>query len=296
MGFHQNNNFNPWILGLFLIINIHTFIVRNTLSQSVTSVQKIADLPEDLVETSGLLMYDDLVWSFNDSEGDPELMGYSIKEKKIVKRVTIWNGYNFDWEDITQDSANIYIGDIGNNFGNRDNLCIYSISKRKLTKSCIQAVKADKIFYTYPGYKSVSIFKLIRSSYDCEAMVYSNGLIYLFTKDWNTLQSTIYSIPAKPGKYTALKIGTFNADGLITAADYDGKQLVLLGYKNYHAFMWIFKSINNFRLNEQNGKRIELNEFGGAQTEGIAIADSVTYIISNEKSSVPQQIREVKIK
>jgi hypothetical protein len=254
------------------------------------------DLPDELRETSGLIYYNNLIWTFNDSGGEPELYAWSEKDSAIVKRVTLWNAYNFDWEDITQDSTYIYVGDIGNNFGNRGNLCIYRIEKKKLFKKGSQAVKADKISFTYPQYQPVSIFSFKRSSFDCEAMVYCNDSIYLFSKDWITNHSTVYSISAKPGNYLAHKICIFDSGGLITAADYDGKQLVLLGYKNYKAFLWIFKSLTGFNINEQICRRIELVEFGGAQTEGIAIKDPNTFYISNEKSTIIQRLWKIRIK
>jgi hypothetical protein len=83
------------------------------------------NLPTTVMETSGLLAYRDLLWTFNDSGGQPELYGYSIEDLAITKTVVINNGSNTDWEEITQDSTHVYIGDFGNNYGNRPNLTIY---------------------------------------------------------------------------------------------------------------------------------------------------------------------------
>jgi hypothetical protein len=280
-------------LFFFSILAFQAYFESRLLAQNSVTIEKATDMPEEVFETSELLYYNNLIWTFNDSGGEPELFGLSMDGKTIIKRVTLWNAYNYDWEDITQDSANVYIGDTGNNFGNRTNLCIYVIPKKKLTDSGNQIVKATKIFYSYPEYKAVSIFSFTKSSFDCEAMVYFNDSIYLFTKDWVTLQSVMYSVPAKPGKYMAVKRSTLHADGLITAADYDGKQLVLLGYKDYKAFIWMFKPCSNLNIDEQTGKRIELTELGGAQTEGLAIFNDNTLLISNEKSVVQQRFRKV---
>jgi hypothetical protein len=126
-------------------------------------------------------------------------------------------------------------------------------------------------------------------------MIYFRDSIYLFTKDWVTLESTIYSLPTRPGKYTANKIGVFKSDGLITGADFDGKQLILLGYKNYKAFLWVFNSFSGIQADAKVGKRIALSSFGGAQTEGIAIKDRNTIFISNEKSIMQQRLWQVKL-
>jgi hypothetical protein len=254
------------------------------------------DLPSYLCETSGLIYYNDLVWTFNDSGGEPELYAWSEKKQKIDKRVTLINGFNYDWEDITQDSSFIYIGDIGNNFGNRDNLCIYKIKKKHLLKKGNKAVMAQKITYTYPGYNSNSILKFKRSSFDCEALIAIHDSLYLFTKDWNTHHSRIYSLPTTPGDYTANFIGEFNSKGLITGADYDGKKLILIGYKDNSDFLWVYNDFQGGSLNSKEGRHIILDSFQGAQTEGIAIKDDNIIYISNEKSSVPQRIWKVKLK
>jgi hypothetical protein len=260
------------------------------------TVLKVYDLPYKVRETSGLIYYNNLIWTFNDSGGEPELFAWSEKDSAIVKRVTLWNAYNFDWEDIAQDSTYIYVGDIGNNFGSRGNLCIYRIAKKHLLKKGNKAVRAEKISYTYPNYKPVSYLSFKRSSFDCEAIVYCNDSIYLFSKDWKTFHSIVYSIPAKPGDYLAHKICAFDSEGLITAADYDGKQLILLGYKDNMSFLWIFKSLTDFNIAGQVGKRIDLVDFRGAQTEGIAIKDSHTIYISNEKCGINQRLWEVRIR
>ena len=41
---------------------------------------------------------------------------------------------NTDWEEISQDKDFIYIGDIGNNSGNRDDLKIYRAGKKLNTE------------------------------------------------------------------------------------------------------------------------------------------------------------------
>ncbi|HEX2937132.1 MAG TPA: hypothetical protein VHO72_17385 [Bacteroidales bacterium] len=287
---------------LTLGIIIYSFgkgIQQNSATSSHEKVEIIRkyNLTSDVIETSGLIYFNNLVWTFNDSGGEAELFAYALPDTSLAKRATLWNAYNFDWEDITQDSTHVYAGDMGNNFGNRDNLCIYRINKEILMKHRNTAPKAEKISFTYPGYKPVSLLSFTRSSFDCEAITWYNDSIYLFTKDWITYNTTVYCIPATPGKYIARKIRTFNSDCLITAADFAGGKLFLLGYRNNKASLFVFTSFDDFLNGKETFERIELYALGGAQTEGLAIKnDSTLYISAEGGRSMPPRLWEMKLK
>lgn len=273
----------------------HNKSQRVLLNQKKISIERTFNLPDILVETSGLIYYNSLVWTFNDSGGEPEIYSYSMADSSIKQRVTLWNGKNYDWEEISQDSSFIYVGDFGNNFGIRKNLCIYKIDKKNLPKHKNKAVKANKIHFTYPDYTPV-IFTLKRSAFDCEAMICFHDSIYLFTKNWITNTSSIYQIPNEPGKYIANKIGVFDSKGLITAACLKNDQLVLLGYKDYIPFIWRFNHFSNPNIKSSDGARYDISALYGKQTEGIAIIDSNTYLISSEKTTSFPQLFVVKLK
>ena len=277
------------------IIKLEKKSQRVISNQKIIIIKKTFNLPDILVETSGLIHYNHMVWSFNDSGGEPEIYSYSIADSSIKHRITLWNGKNYDWEEISQDSSFIYVGDFGNNFGIRNNLCIYIINKKQLPKHKNKAIKARKIHFTYPGY-SPTTFAFKRSAFDCEAMICFNDSIYLFTKNWITNTSGIYQIPKEPGKYIAKKIGIFDSKGLITAACLKKSQLVLLGYANSTPFIWRFNHFSNPNLKPYDGERYDLKALNGKQTEGIAIIDSVTYLISSEKTTSFPQLFVVKIK
>lgn len=265
-------------------------------SQERVEIIRKYNLTSDVIETSGLVYFNNLVWSFNDSGGEPELFAYALPDTAPAKRATLWNAYNFDWEDITQDSTYVYVGDMGNNFGNRDNLCIYRIIKSTLMNHKNSAPKAEKISFTYPGYTPVSLLSFTKSSFDCEAITWYNDSIYLFTKDWVTYNTTVYCIPAMPGKHVARKIRTFTCDCLITAADFAGGKLFLLGYKNYKAYLYVFSSLQDFINGAEKYDRIYLRALGGSQTEGLAIKNDSTLFISAEGGiSMPPRLWEMKL-
>ena len=66
----------------------------------------------------------------------------------ILKKVSIKNAENIDWERMVQSPEHIYIGDFGNNTGNREDLVILKIKKSELL--AFEEVSAEKIFFSYP--------------------------------------------------------------------------------------------------------------------------------------------------
>ncbi len=81
----------------------------------------------DIAETSGLVFFDNRLITHNDSGGMNALYEINTGTGNISRTVTIQNATNVDWEDICTDNDYIYIGDFGNNNGNRTNLKIYKV-------------------------------------------------------------------------------------------------------------------------------------------------------------------------
>ncbi|NJK86031.1 MAG: hypothetical protein HC906_08800 [Bacteroidales bacterium] len=96
------------------------------------TVEKIGDLPDEIDESSGIVVYDNLIWTFNDSGGENLIYGLSKKDGSIQKKITLKNTTNTDWEDIAQNDKYIFVGDIGNNDGSRKDLKIYLLDKHTL--------------------------------------------------------------------------------------------------------------------------------------------------------------------
>ena len=47
----------------------------------------------------------------------------------ILRTISIANASNIDWEDLAENDTHLFIADIGNNNGNRQDLKIYTILK-----------------------------------------------------------------------------------------------------------------------------------------------------------------------
>ena len=98
-------------------------------SFSQENIEIVGALPDTVSETSGLIFHNGKLITHNDSGGRPELYEIDTTSLEITRTVTIENIENIDWEDIAQDDTHIYIGDFGNNGGDRTDLKIYKCLK-----------------------------------------------------------------------------------------------------------------------------------------------------------------------
>lgn len=242
-------------------------------SQALSPLQSF-DLHEDLKESSGLIYWDASLWTHNDSE-DNTLYRIDPASGKIKDRILLEGVVNTDWEDIAQDKDFIYIGDIGNNSGNRKALHILRIAKESLGKERIQI---DSISFSYENQVDFTS-RPQATDFDCEAMILHNGQIFLFTKEWISAGTTIYSLPANPGSHLARKVSSYPVEGLITGADItaDGSMIILCGYSSMiQPFLVVLRDLSG-----ESHKRVPL-ALPYFQVEGIAIKSAEEIFISNE--------------
>ncbi|TMU56264.1 hypothetical protein FGG15_01615 [Flagellimonas algicola] len=192
------------------------------------SLEKIADLPGTINETSGLIYFDGKLISHNDSGSDAALYELDPADGSIIRTVALTNATNIDWEDLTQDSNYIYIGDFGNSKGDRTDLTIYRITKSDYLTS--NTVFAEEIHFSYEDQTNFTSDSF--GNWDAEAMVKYDDNLIVFTKQWKDLGTVAYRIPSTPGTHSAVRLDTYQVDGLITGATYDAdtEQLVLVGY------------------------------------------------------------------
>lgn len=270
--------------------------VKPDLLQKVATVKLkpevfISSLPSKLAENSGIIIYDNLFWTLNDSGGKNIIYAFNFKGE-IEKEIEVKDATNRDWEDIAQDKKHIYIGDFGNNSGMRDDQVIYKIDKKDINKKKTQKVKSKKIKFQYANQTNFKLQRQ-RSPFDCEAITFYNDSLYIFTKDWSDRTSTVYKVPKKKGEYKIDPIKNFNVDALITGADIspDERRLALVGYKDYTPILWIFSDYESNNFFEGNRIHLEMDTIHDAQTEGICFLGNDSLIISCEQtSSFKQQL------
>ncbi len=239
-------------------------------------------LPDKIKETSGLIYWDNYLWTHNDNS-DAHLYALDRRSAIIVREQLIPGG-NKDWEEISQDETYIYIGDIGNNArGNRKDLHILKLEKSQLPSSSL----IDSISFYYPGQDSFEPVPANSTNFDCEAFVVSRDSIYLFTKQWQNLYTSLYVIPNRPGRYEARLKDRYAVNGLITGATLlpEKKLVVLCGYdKLLQPFILTLYDFKDHDFFSGNKRKINLN-LPFHQVEGICTENGLQYFVSNEAFS-----------
>lgn len=252
------------------------------------------NLHEDLEESSGLIYWEESLWSHNDSK-DNTLYRIDLSNGDIIDEIELQGAVNTDWEDIAQDGEFIYIGDIGNNSGSRKDLHILRISKKSLLKGIPDF---EIISFSFEDQEDFTP-RPQATDFDCEAMVVHDDQIFLFTKEWISGGTSEYALPNSPGKHLARKVRSYPVEGLITGADvsYDGNSLILCGYSTLiQPFLYILEDESSKAL-----KRIPL-ALPYNQVEGVAIKSKNEVYISNEYFragsliTVPQKLHLLKLR
>ncbi|MBL0053513.1 MAG: PKD domain-containing protein [Bacteroidetes bacterium] len=239
-----------------------------------------------LDENSGIEFTPLGLWTFNDSGNLSEIYRIDSLTNTILQTVTITNATNNDWEDITSNNDYIFIGDFGNNNGTRQNLKIYRIAKSQL-QPLVTSVTADVINFNYAD-QTTFVSLPNNNNYDCEAMIFYNDSLHLFSKNWVDKQCKHYVLPAVPGTYTTPVRETFNAGFLITAASVQaGGVISLIGYDNTGVApvsMWMLYDYTAPFFFNGNRRKFNLsNALTNGQVEGISFRNGAYGYISNER-------------
>jgi hypothetical protein len=246
----------------------------------------VTSLSSSVRETSGLIRVDGRIITQNDSGGEPKLFELDTLTGEVLRTVVVANAENYDWEDLAQDSLYIYIGDIGNNNGNRKDLKIYRILKQDYIQSDKDTVYSEVIGFQYKDQKDFSP-KRFSSNYDAEGLIATKDSLYIFSKNWINFKTYLYVVPKIPGNYDIRVRDSLNVEGLITGATYDWAldRITLSGYtlsSNFIVNLSNFKGDNFF---DGKVKKYLLELEGSKQTEGICLDGRGGFFLSGEKTS-----------
>ncbi|MEI3789192.1 MULTISPECIES: hypothetical protein [unclassified Chryseobacterium] len=241
---------------------------------------RIGYLDDKIKETSGLNIFNGKLYTFNDSGNAPELFELDETSGNIKNTFTI-NAKNKDWEALTNDGKNFYIGDIGNNGGTRRDLEIY---KLPFENGDIKNDSITKISFYYPE-QTEFIPKYTANDFDAEAMIYLDGKLHLFTKEWKSKSTSHYIIdPQLSEKQKAEKTESYKTNFVVTDAAYFNRKLYLVGYtKKTEVFLNVFTETESGMFFKEKPKHYYLGSaLAIGQIEGIAVNESGIYI-SGEK-------------
>ncbi|MFC5871766.1 hypothetical protein SAMN05443633_11774 [Chryseobacterium arachidis] len=271
---------------LFLALSITIFTLSFSQQSDLLKIRKyrIAYLNDKVQETSGLNLMNGKLYTFNDSGNSPELFELDKMTGQIISTIKI-NGKNKDWEALTNDGTNFYIGDFGNNGGTRKDLEIYKIPFENNT---LKNDSIKLISFEYPEQQEF-VPKYTETNFDAEAMIYLNGKIHLFTKEWGAKSTTHYIInPEISEKQKAEKVESFKTNYVVTDSYYFDKKLYLVGYtKRTEVFLSVFKETESGIFFKELPVKYYLGSaLSIGQIEGIAVDEAGVYI-SGEKFHSP---------
>ena len=276
-------------LGLFLLLlslSIWAQEEGEAVFSPLFNLDLKSELPKEVNETSGLFFYNSRLWTHNDSGGKPILYALDTVTFEVVQRITLANARNKDWEDVCTDGEHVFLGDFGNNKGSRKNLKIYTFPLSAIPEEGDATIQVDSILFCFGDQTNFEKRKH-EHDFDCEAMFATEECLYLFSKGWKTGTTRLYRLPKTQGSYVAEMVNGFDSQGLITGADYDPKNqiLVLVGYVKslWKPFLYLIYDLDEAGV-KLSHCRFEMPQWTGAQTEGICFFDDGRCYISAETS------------
>jgi hypothetical protein len=258
-----------------------TFLFFSTsFSQQVT---QIAVLGTSLNESSGILYLNEKIITHNDSQGEAALFEVDSLTGQASRIVVVANAFNNDWEDLAYDDTYIYIGDFGNNSGDRTDLKIYRISQFDYWNTTNDTVIADTIRFSYSAQTDFTPH-LNATNWDCEAMTIIGDSIYLFSKNWNNQKTYVYIFPKSIGNYSLNIRDSLPIQGLITSADFNSisNRLMLVGYTPFAPFVVEIDWNTTVPTSQLSRNRYSISVPGSIQVEAIAAISGNNYYLTSE--------------
>jgi hypothetical protein len=244
-----------------------------------------SNLSPALKETSGLLWWNDYLWTHNDNS-DISIYKLDTVNGSIISSFPLTGIVNNDWEEISEDDTHLYIGDFGNNgTGNRTDLRILKIEKNSFLAG---TPSIEAINFSYSNQTDSDPSGVNNTDFDCEALIIYGDSIYLFTKQWISNETSLYSLPKLPGTYKAKLKATHDVDGLITGAVCLASRnlVVLSGYSTtWVPFVYLLYDFTGSDFFNGNKRKIII-DCPYHQVEGISTTNGLKYYISNEYVSI----------
>jgi hypothetical protein len=276
------------LLTLFSILNSNCKKSKEKEEAVLFKAHSVTVLDDKVVETSGLIYFDNSFWTINDSGNENILYRIDPKSGLVIGEISINNSTNIDWEEISQDQEYIYVADIGDNSRVRDEKQIYRLKKSEVLKvKTGGSMDCEVIRFRYPEIESKKI------SYDAEALISMNGVLHLFTKD--LFESRHFTIPAQPGQTTATFIESYASNGQVTGAAIgpSTNSIIMVGYFGFGDRL--FWEVKDFTKTSVMGTAAQPLSLGSVtetgQVEAVCFgADGKVFFTNENYGSVKQQL------
>jgi hypothetical protein len=246
-----------------------------------TDAVRVATLPEQLVEASGIAFsrrFPDVLWVHNDSEGTPAL--YALRpDGSLRAEIDVPGaGAQYDWEDIATGPCPagdcIYIGDIGDNFHDRQDRAILRLPEPDPQDGSVHDVERFPI--RYPD-----------GPQDAEALfVMPDATVFIISKGRNG-PVTVYRYPPpfRPDERVMLEPvqqltpGLVQLPDLVTGASAapDGRTIAVRTYTH----LQLYRPSGDTLAALWPGRGFDLAPLAEPQGEGVALAaDGTVYLVS----------------
>ncbi len=267
------------------VISIEVPVVDTVYLKPVTAFSHA-----EIDESSAIVksrQYDGVFWTLNDSGDKARIFPFDLKGDCFkpewypeFEGISIPDAVNIDWEDIAADDrGNLIIGACGNNGNTRKDLALY-IVEEPVPDNTIACRYSKKIPFRYPDQEE---FPPKMRNYDCEAVFYAGGHIYLLSKNRSDTNTTLYRLESENQleENVLTKLETFDVKiGNVTGADCtpDGRKLAVLTYLN----LWVFTADTP---GEWLTGSVEYLPIKARQCEGICW-DGDELIVTNEQKDI----------
>ncbi|WP_353408597.1 hypothetical protein [Pseudoteredinibacter isoporae] len=225
-------------------------------------------LVKALEETSGLAQHGGLLWTHNDS-GDKARIYAMNEQGDIQKTILIENGHNFDWEEMAHDKQHLYVADIGDNFGQREESYLYRLAWSDLEKASDNAsVQATKMTVRIAG-KPKQVPNKEVHNFDFEGLTSVGDELWLFSKNRQDGHSSLYRLTKDDAEQTVSASASYPVDMLVTAVDFDQarNEFAILGYQlgwnGMSSFLWrVKRSADTRSLDWSSAQRYDIEPDG----------------------------------
>ena len=286
------------LLYIFFIFTLACSSTDEVTNDNLINLTIVTGLDDRIKESSGLTHFDNTLITHNDSGGESRLFQINSNNGNAIRSININGANNIDWEDIAKDDTYFYIGDFGNNSGNRIDLGIYKIALSDLSNNSQVDISSESISFKYAN-QNTFLPSLYMTNFDAEGLIAYNEKLYVFTKNWLNNKTDIYEIPKSTGDFEVLKIDSIDVQGLITAADYNSvrNSIVLIGYDSESPFLIEMKDINDNQFSESliNRYKLIIPRGYSSQIEGVSFFNENIYISSEENFEGNAGIYKLKI-
>ncbi len=263
---------------------------RSNTSAGITVLTEIL-LPDTLLETSGLFCDKHNIYTLNDSGNLSEI--YALNHTgKLSAQISV-EAKNIDWEALASDGKNFYIGDFGNNAGNRKGLriLIHNVDKKQTSQHTFTYANDGDVANINepqsPQYKA--------HDQDAEALVLKGDDLIMFSKSWKTGIASVYQIETTSTNQILTPTASIaGLPGIITGADWDEhkQQFIVVGYKVNTFSVRPFISLLDAQYNITRTEYLK----GFGQVEGVCTTNGELWFTQEKLPFYPAKLVNIALK